>query len=112
MSELSDPAVEALWKNVLDHWDEDKAHGAFLETCRERGKLAEAAARYRGMAGDRERGPDAERRLKSVLAIAMASLETARTPETTVKRRAGTLAVLVLLVAGTVGLLVYLSMVR
>ena len=111
-TELSDPALEALWKNVLDHWDDDKAHAAFLEGCRSRGKLAEAATRYRGMAGDRERGAGAEKRLKSVLAIAMAELEVSRTPETTVKSHAGSLAVLVVLVAATLGLIVYVALVR
>jgi hypothetical protein len=112
MVELSDPALEALWKNALDHWDEDKAHIAFIDACRDSGKLAEAASRYRGMSGDRDRGPEAERRLKGVLAIAMAQLEVARSPEPVSKRRAGTLTVLVLLVAGTIGLLAYLTVVR
>lgn len=112
MVELTDPAIEALWKNALDHWDEEKAHVAFVEACRERGKLAEAAARYRGMAGDRERGPEAEKRLKAILAIAIASLEIARTPEPVVKRRATALAVLVVLVAATIGLMVYVTVVR
>jgi len=112
MVELSDPAIEALWKNALDHWDEDKAHIAFVEACRERGKLAEAAARYRGMSGDRDRGPEAEKRLKSILVIAIASLETARTPEPVVKRRATSLAVLVIMVAATIGLIVYITLVR
>jgi hypothetical protein len=109
---VPDPAIEALWKNVLDHWDEDKAHMAFLEHCREQGKLAEAAARYRGMAGDRDRGPEAEKRLKGVLALALAALETSRTPDTVVTRRAGSLVMIVLFVAATIGLLVYLSAVR
>jgi hypothetical protein len=41
------------------------------------------------MAGDRDRdrdGPEAEKRLKAILAIAIASLEIARTPEPVVKR--------------------------
>lgn len=112
MTELSDPAIEALWKNTLDHWDEDKAHLAFLDACRERGKLAEAATRYRGMSADRDRGPEAEKRLKSILAIALAQLETSRTPEQVVKRRAGNLVLLVLLVAATIGLLAYLATAR
>jgi hypothetical protein len=111
-TELSDPALDALWKNVLDHWDEDKAHAAFLDGCRMRAKLAEAATRYRGMTGDHERGPQAEKRLKSVLAIAMAELEVSRTPDTVVKRSAGSLVLLVVLVAATLGLLIYVSMVR
>jgi hypothetical protein len=110
--ELSDPAIEALWKNALDHWDEDKAHLAFLEACRERGKLAEAATRYRGMSADRDRGPEAEKRLKSIVAIAMAQLETSRSPETVVKRRAGSFAVLLLLIAGTIALIIYTVTIR
>ncbi|MBK7578883.1 MAG: hypothetical protein IPI67_01640 [Myxococcales bacterium] len=112
MPELPDPAIEALWKNALDHWDEDKSHTAFLEACRERGKLAEAGARYRGMAGDRDRGPEAEKRLKAILAIAIASLEVTRTPEPVVKRRATALVILVVLVAATIGLMVYVTVVR
>lgn len=107
MSWDSDSTLEALWKNALDHWDEDKAHTAFLEHCREHGKLAEAAARYRGMAGDRERSEQAEKRLKGILVMAMASLETARTPPEVTQRRAGSLVMIVLFVAATIGLLVY-----
>lgn len=109
---LVDSTLEALWKNALNHWDEDKAHIAFLEHCRESGKLAEAAARYRGMSGDREKGPEAEKRLKGILAMALAALETSRTPETVVQRRAGSLVMIVLFVAATIGLLVYFGTVR
>src|SRR5690606_27740328 len=28
-----DPAFEALWAHVLGHWEDDKAHVAFLEHC-------------------------------------------------------------------------------
>jgi hypothetical protein len=112
MTELSDPAIDALWKNVLDHWDEDKAHAVFLEACRERGQLAEAASRYRGMSGDRERGPGAEKRLKSVLAIAMAELEVSRTHEPATPGRAGSLLMLAIFVVGTIGLMVYLALAR
>ena len=112
MADLGDPAVEALWKNALDHWDEEKAHVAFIEACRESGRLAEAATRYRGMSGDRDRGPEAEKRLKGVLVIAMAQLEVVRTPEPVTKRRTGAITILVLLVAGTVGLMVYLGLAR
>ena len=34
MAELTDPAIEALWKNCLDHWEEEKAHVAFVDACR------------------------------------------------------------------------------
>lgn len=112
MSDFSDPALEALWKNVLDHWEDDAPHLAFLEYCREKGSLAEAAVRYRGMTGDRERGPIAEKRLKGVAVLAMAQLESTRTPDTVAKRRAGSLVALLLLIAATLGLLVYLALPR
>ena len=73
-----DPALEALWKNVLDRWEHDAAHYAFLEHCRTHDALDEAAVRYRGMKGDRERGPAAEKRLTAVLMLAMSKLEVSR----------------------------------
>lgn len=72
---MSDPVLEALWKKALDEWDEDAAHGAFLQHCQTTQQLPEAAARYKGMAGDRERGEAATRRLGGVALLAMAALE-------------------------------------
>jgi hypothetical protein len=109
---VSDAALEAHWKNVLDHWDEDRAHGAFLEHCQRSGQLAEAAARYRGMTGDRARADTARQRLAGVGVLAMASLEAARTPERTVNRQAGALVLLIFFVAATLALLAYLSFSR
>jgi len=106
---MSDPALEALWKNVLDHWDDDKAHGAFLEHCQRSDQLVEAAVRYRGMKGDRERGEVAEKRLQGVAMLAMAKLEasrsTTREPET---RRVAVFVALLFLLAA-LGLLLYLA---
>jgi hypothetical protein len=73
----ADPTLEALWKNVLDNWDKDAAHHAFLEHCQNHDVLDEAAVRYRGMKGDRDRGPGAEKRLGAVLILAMSKLEVA-----------------------------------
>ena len=75
---MADAAFEALWKNVLDHWDEDRAHGAFLELCQATDQLAEAAARYRGMKGDRDRSAVAEQRLAGIAIVALAKLESTR----------------------------------
>ena len=105
---MTDAAFEALWKNVLDHWDEDKAHGAFLEHCRNAGQLPEAAARYRGMTGDRERGPSAQKRLQGVLVLAMAALESTRSPRPGSKSSTSSLVLIVFFVAATVGLLALL----
>ncbi len=78
---MTDPVLEALWKKVIDAWDDDERHGAFIEYCRSKNQLLEAAVRYRGMAGDHTRGPIAQRRLQGIATLAMASLELERVPE-------------------------------
>lgn len=70
--------LESTWKRVIDHWDDAEAHGAFLRFCRDAGLLSDAAARYRGMAGDRDRSEVARKQLAAVTMLAMQSLETAR----------------------------------
>lgn len=74
----TDPALEALWKNALDNWDKDAAHHAFLDFCQSHEALDEAAVRYGGMKGDRDRGAGAEKRLAAVLMLAMSKLEVTR----------------------------------
>lgn len=103
-----DPALEALWKNALDHWDNDAAHHAFLDYCQSHDALDQAAARYRGMKGDRDRGAVAEKRLGSVLTLALSKLEVSRTPP---KPPAGALFKLLLIaffLAGSFLMLAYL----
>lgn len=75
---LVDPSIEALWAHVLDHWEEEKAHAAFLQHCDQLNQLAEAATRYRGMTGDHTRAEIAEKKLKAIAVLAMAKLETQR----------------------------------
>jgi hypothetical protein len=71
---LGDPTLEALWKNVIDHWDDDKAHALFMERCQMSEMLGEAAARYAGMRGDRDRGASAVKRLEAVALLAQLAL--------------------------------------
>jgi hypothetical protein len=63
---VSDPVLDALWKKVVDHWKDDTSHAKFLQHCQTTEQLAEAAARYAGMRGDRDRGRVAEKRLEAV----------------------------------------------
>lgn len=109
---MADAAFEALWKNVLDRWDEERAHGAFLEHCQATDQLAEAAARYRGMKGDRERGALAEKRLAGVAIVALAKLEATRSPPNPVGSRVGALLLASAFGLATIGLLAYLLMSR
>lgn len=84
---MSDPILEALWKRVLDAWDDERTHGTFLQHCAETGQLGEAAARYKGMAGDRDRGAIANKRLEAVALLATQTMLAARTePSSTLPR--------------------------
>lgn len=74
MTKPADPVLEALWKRVTEAWDDDAVHGAFLRHCRETAQLGEAATRYAGMKGDRERGPSTVKRLDAVALLATTSL--------------------------------------
>ena len=103
-----DPAFDALWKSVLDRWSEDRAHGAFLEYCDATDQLAEAAARYRGMKGDRDRSEIAEKRLAAIAIVAIAKLEATRSPARQGARNGGYLLLAAALGAGLVGLVAYL----
>ncbi len=109
---MADAALEALWKNVLDHWDEERAHGAFLELCQTTDQLAEAAARYRGMKGDRDRSAVAEKRLAGIAIVALAKLEATRSPAPRAGRGLGSLILAAVFGLAAVGLLAYLLSLR
>lgn len=108
-SQPPDPTFEALWKRVLDAWDDEARHGAFLDYCQQSEKLVDAAVRYRGMTGDHARAALAEKKLKAVALLAMARLEasrqSARTPS---PRRFVSYALITFFVVATLGLLAYL----
>jgi hypothetical protein len=104
----ADPALETLWKNVLDRWDQDAAHHAFLDHCQRHESLDEAAVRYRGMKGDRERGPGAEKRLAAVLMLAMSKLEVSRVEPKTGSSLATKLVLILFFLVGSLVVLRYL----
>lgn len=106
---MADSALETLWKHALDHWDNDAAHRAFLEYCQKHGQLVEAAVRYRGMKGDHARGAVADKKLTAITALALARLESARRPERKKQGRLLGIVLVLVFIAGTVGLLAYLG---
>jgi hypothetical protein len=105
---MADGAFEALWKSVLDRWQDDRAHGAFLEYCGTSDQLAEAASRYRGMKGDRDRSEVAEKRLKGIAILALTKLEATRSPAPPTPRSVGALLLLVTFGLAAACLLAYL----
>jgi hypothetical protein len=76
---MVDSTLEVLWKNVVDHWEDDAPHAVFLQHCQATEQLAEAAARYAGMRGDRDRSEAAKKRLEAVTVLATSSLIASRT---------------------------------
>jgi hypothetical protein len=105
-------ALETLWKHALDHWDDEAAHRAFLEYCREHDQLVEAAVRYRGMKGDHQRGALAEKKLIAITALALARLESSRSPDRRKPSRILGYVLVAFFIAATVGLLAYLGPLR
>jgi hypothetical protein len=109
---MIDDAFEALWKSVLDRWQEERTHSAFLEYCQATNQLAEAAARYRGMKGDRERSGVAEKRLAGIAIVALAKLHATRSPPARPGRRVAGLLLAASFALAAVGLLAYLIATR
>lgn len=105
-----DPAFEILWSHVLDNWQDDKAHVAFLEHCREHDRLLPAAKRYRALFDSDHHKAQAERRLEGITLLAMAKMEQARTSQAGAKRQAGRLVAIVFFVAAATGLLIFYSL--
>ncbi|MFO0759071.1 MAG: hypothetical protein U0359_21445 [Byssovorax sp.] len=81
---MLDAPIDALWAKVLDGWDDDAQHAAFLEHCRTLGILPQAAARYRK---ERDASDDGARRercdkaLGRIAALAMMDLDASRSAE-------------------------------
>jgi hypothetical protein len=112
MGGQNDAALEALWKHVLHNWDDEAAHSAFIDFCRQSERLVEAAVRYRGMSADRTRRESAEKKLKAVALLAMTALEASRTPADARGPQLLGYVLVAFFVAATIGLLAYLGVPR
>jgi hypothetical protein len=100
-------AFDQLWRHVLDHWDDDSVHQAFLRQCQLLGRLPDAAARYRGMTGDPSRRSVAEKHLGALVVVALAALQAERSPMPERRRRLP--ALLAGMVVGGILLIAYLT---
>jgi hypothetical protein len=76
-----DPLLEALWKRVLDAWDDDRPHAALLEHAMRAQGLPEIAGRYRGLTTDAARGARAKEKLDGVVVAATQMLLSTKTPK-------------------------------
>ena len=75
-----DAVFEALWKRVLDAWDDDRAHAALLEHAVRAQALPELAGRYRALADDPAKGPLAKKKLDAIVVAATNLLFSTKTP--------------------------------
>ena len=102
---MLDPALEALWKQVLDDWNDDARHTAFLEYCHTSDQLLEAAVRYRGMSADRDRSESAQKRLKGIALMAMSRLESERTTPRQARRQAAGIVLILVFFSASLAML-------
>lgn len=74
-----DTGFESLWQRVLEQWDDDKIHAAFLEYARSRYLLPQAGARYREMKeSDPGRSEVVDKKLAALMVMAVGMLESSR----------------------------------
>ena len=79
-TEPRDPVLEALWKRVLEAWDDDATHTALLGHAMRSQGLPEIAGRYRALLDDPDRGAAAKKRLDGVVIAATEMLMSMKTP--------------------------------
>jgi hypothetical protein len=84
-----DPTLEALWGQVVESWDDDGRHGAFLSYAQQTKQLGQAAGLYKSMIS--EDSPyrisanqlvDAQKRLAGVSMLAVMDLDNNKTDST------------------------------
>lgn len=78
--EAKDPILDALWKRVLDAWDDEKTHAALIEHGVREQRLPEIAGRYRALAEDPEKGAVAKKKLDAIVVAATQMLMAMKTP--------------------------------
>jgi hypothetical protein len=76
----ADPILEALWRRVLEAWDDDKAHAALIDHGLRTQALPELASRYRALAADADKRAVAKAKLDAIVAAATQMLWSMKTP--------------------------------
>jgi hypothetical protein len=79
-NDASDPVLEALWRRVLDAWEDDRTHAAIIDHGLRTQALPELARRYGSFADDPERGAIAKKELDAIVLAATRMLLSQKTP--------------------------------
>jgi hypothetical protein len=83
VSDEADAGFEALWKRVLQDWDDDKPHSALLEFALRTEQLPEVAGRYRALKDDPAKAERAQKRLDAIVVAATQLMMSMKTPPLT-----------------------------
>ena len=75
-----DPVLEALWKRVLEAWDDERVHAALLDHAVRTGALPEIAGRYRALSSDPAKSADAKTKLDAIVVAATNMLWSTKMP--------------------------------
>ena len=79
--EPKDAVLEALWKRVLDAWNDEKTHAALIEHAMREQRLPETAGRYRALIDAPDKGAVAKRKLDAIVLAATQMLMAMKTPK-------------------------------
>ena len=79
--EQTDPVLEALWKRVLDAWDDDKTHAALLDHAMRSQALPEIAGPLPALTEDPRRAQLAKKKLDAIVLAATQMLLSMKTPK-------------------------------
>jgi hypothetical protein len=79
--EAADAVLEALWKRVLEAWDDQKTHTALLDHAVREQRLPDVAGRYRALVDDPDKGALAKKKLDAVVTAATQMLMSMKTPK-------------------------------
>ncbi len=79
--EPTDAVLEALWKRVLEAWDDEKTHAALIDHAIRERQLPGVAGRYRALSDDPERGALAKKKLDAIVVAATQMLMAMKTPK-------------------------------
>ena len=80
LGDSPDAIMEALWKRVLEAWEDDKPHQAALAYALQTERLPDIAGRYRKLLDDAEKGPKAKKRIDAIVMAATQLLMATKTP--------------------------------
>ena len=80
--DLGDPDVlfDALWKRVIEQWDDDKPHQAILKFSIDNQRLPDLAGRYRKLKDDPAKEARAQKKIDGIVVAATQMLMGMKTP--------------------------------